>query len=82
MNKIVETLLEQFRQQVGEDVQPTSILELDFNYKTVFAEHIREMHQIAKQHVLQEQTRKEEQQLMREQLAQKDKEIEEIIENY
>jgi len=49
MEEVVAGLMEQFRERVGEeDIGSGSILDMDFNYKSTFMEHIKGVYQEVK----------------------------------
>ena len=49
MEEVVAGLMEQFRERVGEeDIGSGSILDMDFNYKSTFMEHIKAVYQEVK----------------------------------
>ena len=82
MTEVVNGLLEQFRETVGEDVGSGSILDLDFNYKHVFTEHIKAVYQDVKKSAVESRNHKEAMRVLEEKIASKDKDIEELVDSY
>ena len=59
MGEVVSALLEQFKETVGEEVGSGSILDLDFNYKNIFTEHIKAVYQDVKRSAVESRNNKE-----------------------
>ena len=82
MRQVVDGLLQQFRENVGEDIGSGSILDMDFNYKNIFAEHIKGVYQQVKKSAVENKNHKETLKMLEEKIASKDKDIEELVDSY
>ena len=82
---MIQILLSKFEEHIGEKIDSStsqSFLDIDFNYKNIFAEHAAKIFQATKERILFDEKKNEMVNIYEDKLASKDKEIEQLIDRY